>query len=728
MEVWGTMATRPAAALLTLIGATVIGTVVIGTVVFSMPATAKTELEVTTATDDRYRPGTTTPFIVSISSDGAVSGTITILADGTPVANAQVDVPGGSIEDVVIAVPTMPWQASYSATFDSDDNEDDATVRIDTSPAQGDELVGVLPTLAARDLPEQAPLSVNLGIARYYPIDARILDLGVNGLGGYGQILGTAEDLEALEPAHLEALGRWISDNGGILLVDEEVGTVLPFESERQLSPTDVAFGLGTIRFTDGRAGSGNFDGLVQPSASQSVDDFPWLNSMGSVPTTTQLASDAGIRVPAITGLVITLLGYTILVGPFLWLILKRRRREPALWVAIPVIALLASLGIYVAGRQLRSTTQAAHATVVADLPTGRIVSTQVLVTSPNGSREGIRLAEGWHATPSNPANQMMFEEGFGMGGGNVVGSGIEADGELTTRLDPGGIAVLSAEGSEARPDQPSFAIDLRPDDTDLVGTITNLTSYELSNIIVTSGSAAARLQTLGAGESKDVTLRNPGVLRIQGDAFAESLMRGDPWTPNDGDENPGVLQDFLARKRILRNADVVMAIGWTRQADGPVETTRGTPITEGRTAFVTAARLYDTTTTTPTILRGHSSSVRPTDQPPANVCVDISLTWSTPVPETAEPGAVVVMDVDSRAVAALDVWNGTEWVPAGMAEADGGRAVLVLPFEAYLDGPVYSRATFSCDVWGVRDPMPTVRVASAADEGDSLKVIRASS
>lgn len=327
---WATRSTLPTFLAATLTGMTLL------TLGSSSAVLAKTEIEVTTAAGGRYQVGTTTPFIVSLSADRAVAGTVVIRQDGSPVATERVEVSGGSTDDIIIAVPTVPWQATYTAEFEAEDDEDDSDTRITATPAGGDELVGVLPTLAQRNLPEQGSLIVDLGVARFYPLDPALLDLGPEGLGTFNQVLATAEDLDALTDQQRAALSSWVADDGGTLILDEASDVGVPFTPTTPLADDQVSFGLGRIQFTDGAARGGAFDDLVRPTPARSGDEFPWAGQMSGVPTTMQLARDAGVRVPAISSLILALLAYAVFVGPILWIFLKRRRREPLLWAAIP--------------------------------------------------------------------------------------------------------------------------------------------------------------------------------------------------------------------------------------------------------------------------------------------------------------------------------------------------------------------------------------------------------
>jgi hypothetical protein len=76
------------------------------------------------------------------------------------------------------------------------------------------------------------------------------------------------------------------------------------------------------------------------------------------------------------------------------------------------------------------------------------------------------------------------------------------------------------------------------------------------------------------------------------------------------------------------------------------------------------------------------------------------------------------VLDVSTGAISALDLWDGTSWLPAGLAEVGVGQNVtLALPPSALDDGSLYARLQMNCEFWGIADPFPTLRPAQADDD-----------
>ena len=688
-----------------------------GPIMTASPASAATTLEVTTPADGRYQAGAPTPLLVTIKADRAVKGTLVASFDGAFASSQAVEVPGGSAKEIVFVVNPPPWTTSGQIAFDGEGSGDDASARLDLQPAGTDEMIGVLPSLTTgRDVPATAQLAIDLGVARLYPFDPALLDAaGGDALGAFSQLLGTADDLTALQPAQLDAVKSWVGTTGGTLVIDGPSDTPIPLEAEPVPGATDGAatFGVGQVRFTGGGASTGRYDGLFDPTVPHGTDEFPFgANAFGVAPTTILLAADAGVRIPAIGTLVGLLMVYALVAGPVLWLVLRRTRRETSVWLALPALAVLATVAVYGLGRALRHDTSTAHATIVADLPATRLIATQVLVTAPGGGNAGVELGQGWR--PVSTVSDEQFFGGFGAGTSTheqrLNGSDLEID------LPSGGVGVVSAESSQPAA-APSWTFDLEPSGNDLKGTITNQTDITLKEIIVVSGQGFDQVASLDPGESAEVTL--PGANRpvITTDRLAEQLMNGDPFSSNDGPSNPGMLGNWLARRPALRSPGFVMAVGWTRDQPGPLQTARGATVDKGRTAFLTATRVdtsgLDRASGRLELVRGVSTRV--TDRSAAGDCTDLTTTVRlTPATDATLP----VLAVSTRAISALDVWTGEGWLPAGLADVSGGPDVaLALPGGALADGSLYARLQLNCDFWGIADPFPSLREAKADEE-----------
>lgn len=699
-----------------------------GPVVAASPAAADTTLEVTTPADGHYLGGgMPIPLLVTIKGDGAVKGTLVATFDGTFAGAQQVEVPGGSSKQVLFVVTPPPWSTSGQISFDGGSG-DSASARLNLQPAGSDEMVGVLPSLTegGRNLPATAQLAIDLGVARLYPFDPALLDAaGPDALGAFSQVLATPDDLAALPEGQLAALRAWVGTTGGTLVVDASPDTPIPLEAEPLPGATDgrSSFGVGQVRFSDGRASASNYDGVFAPTVPRDTNEFPFgANAFGIAPTTILLASDAGVRIPAIGTLVGLLVVYGLVAGPVLWLVLRRTRRETMLWLALPAMAVVATGAVYGLGRAMRHDTSTAHATIVADLPATRVITTEVLVTAPGGGKAGVELGEGWRPVQSVSDEQFFGPGAFGVGGGGASSRQQSLDGnKLLTDLPAGGVGVVSAETSQPAA-EPSWSFDLHATDKGLAGTITNQTDSTLEKILVVAGQGFDQVTDLAPGESAEVTLNGAHRPVVTTDRMAEQLMNSDPFSPNEGAANPGLLGNWLSRRPMLRAPGFVTAVGWTRDQPGPLHTARGATVDKGRTAFLTTARVdtsdLDTANGRLELVRG--TSTRVVDRSGANDCTDLTATARlTPAASVAQP----VLDVSTRSVAALDIWTGSGWLPAGLDEVGGGPDLaLALPDGASDgDGSVYVRLQMTCEVWGIADPFPSLRTATSGEDVVSL-------
>jgi len=690
--------------------------------VVAAPASAETTIEVTTPADGRFEAGEPTPLIVTIAADRAISGTITANFDGFRAGSQQIDVPGGSTKEIVFVVTTLPWGESGTLNFVGDNGDDSASARINLIQNRGDELVALLGDLATRDIPATAELSVDIGQARLYAIDESLLDAGPEALSPFRHVVSTIDDLEALDPSRLAALEAWVAGDGGSLIVDDDPGTALPLaglDGASALSTTteQLRLGLGTVRFSDGAAATGSFDGLIRATPSRSRDQFPWGGQFEGAPTTPSLASDAGVSVPPIGALLIILIAYLVIIGPVLWFLLRRSRREPLLWLAVPAVALVTTLGVYGFGRSLRDASSSAHATIVAEIANTRSLSTQVLVTSANGSTEGVRLDPGWRPGRVG-APEFFFEQGSGPVQGVLI------DGDLVVDLPPGGAGVIGAEATMPTGTTDSaWQLDLSSEDGALAVSATNLTSHSLEEVMVVSGQGFQQIGSVEPGESIDVTLRQSGLPPLANDRFAESFWRNsDPFSSNDGASNPGLLMNWLGQHPTLRTPGFIFVVGWTRDEPSPLDTSRGTSIEAGRTAFLTAQRIDDNLVFEEPyrmeLLRGWQSD--PLLDTPLERCEDFPITLRM-IPTAGLDLSDAVLDLSTRSVSAMDVWDGAEWQPAGLAEAPEQRIIMTVPPPALADGELYLRINLGCEFWEMANPFPDLRPATADDEAAEI-------
>jgi hypothetical protein len=661
------------------------------------PAAADTIIAVTTPAGGLVQPGRANVVIVTLTSDVASTGTVILDFEEGDRVSQEVELPAGSRKEITLITEVPLWGAFGTVRYDPSGDGDPASARIELPAAGPDELVAVLPDLAGRQLPAEAALTVDVGRARLHAVDPSLLDLGDVALSPFGQLLATVGDLDRLAPTQLEAVEQWLVSAGGLLVVDEPQGTALPGGLD------ELADTTGAVRFTDGRASAGRYDGLLDPTASRSLADWQGI-SFGGESTTGNLAQDAGVRTPGIGLLLIGLVLYSVVVGPVVWLVLRARRRETLLWVAAPLVAVLSTGAVGVVGRSVRLDASTAHATLVVDQPGGQGIESQVLITSAGGGEVGVELADGWHPSRlgSYGVHDLVREPEQYTG---------PAGDTLLVEAPTGGVGIVSGR-SGLLPSRPAWSIDVERSGDGLALTTVNQTDHVLHEVVVASGEDVHVLDSVNPGESVEVELAGSLEPSFLSDNLMERLSMSS-WGSDDGPANEPLLMNWLQQNPHYRQGGSVLIAGWTREEPGPLTTSTGRPIESGRTAYLVSEPLdRDQFHQMTELIRGGDTSELAGRGDLGERCISgvgtIRIT-----PGAALEGESLAVDIDPGNSPVADLWVDGQWVELPV---DGPGAGAVIPGSALVDGSIYVRAAFDCELWGETGVMPQLRLATDDD------------
>ena len=326
---------------------------------------------------------------------------------------------------------------------------------------------------------------------------------------------------------------------------------------------------------TDGAIAAGRWSGLVEPSGWGAVSS----RLSGEMPLASSLASDAGLRTPEIGWLVGFLAVYVVVVGPLLFLAVRRRGRPELAWVAVPLVAILFSSGSYVVGRNLRKATQLVHATVMSSGPGGPSATSYLGVFSRSGDTTRIGFPTEWTSgsfadtgraatatlvtrTPDGPDARIPLEAGqFGMvhatgpapgGGGLEVTAVVEAGGRVT-------------------------------------GSVRNPTSFRLDDVAVFVGSSSTIVGGLAPGDDWKFALDNAGPVRPGGGPGPEFQVWGRfRGMSTDAPADFGLWHAAMRSRGLNFLApDAIVAAGWTRDFVPDVRVDGRPTRPEGRTLVI---------------------------------------------------------------------------------------------------------------------------------------------
>jgi hypothetical protein len=329
-----------------------------------------------------------------------------------------------------------------------------------------------------------------------------LLALAPRALSAIDTVLGTSDDLAALDEDALANLLSWVSTGGTLVLDDADDLSALPPDWR----PTDAPFaaaGLGSIRIQPGRLTLGEWDAVIPPAPLTGFDSP--LGSTGVNMITdprSSLARRAGISLPDLGAIIVVLGIYVVLIGPILYLVLRRMRRLTAAWLVVPSLALLVAAGVVVTSRGWNTAGRPAASAVVQTGVGGSVSSVQHLVLQRSGGTSSVSFPAGWTPLTSTPF--MWFSSS------NVARTAVERDDgtdglAVEATLEPGQVAVFEAAGPIG-----GSLLEVTAEataDTAVSGVVTNLSDVDLRSVAVFAGGSAVFVGDVPAGGSAPYAL-----------------------------------------------------------------------------------------------------------------------------------------------------------------------------------------------------------------------------
>lgn len=542
-------------------------------------AAAGTTLEVSPGYAGADVPGQPVPVRVTVSADRLVRATLEVAvgSGAAPVAMA-VEVPGGSQKQFLVVAPGSYDRAPGVVVRLRENGRVVAGGDGQLQATSDQELVGLLPgVLHGRGVPGPAALAVDAGTARFAAVGEAELDSAPGSLGPLSTLGMDTDELARMAPGARTGVLSWLQD-GGRLLVDSGRGQPVPgLPDEWQPGARGrAAAGLGEVVATDGAMAASRWANLVEPSSRMATAGrFPSDASVAS-----SLAAAAGLRSPRLGWLVGYLALYVVLVGPVLFLAVRRRRRPELAWVAVPLVALLFSTGSYAVGRNLRTAAQLVHGTVLSSGPGGTTATSYVGVFSRGGRTIHIGFPAGASVLPL---------AGRGAAGVGVTGVSVTSDGtDARVPLDAGQFGLVAAGGPAPGAAGLQVSSAVAQAGGGVTGTVRNVASFRVDDVAVFAGRDGVLVGSLAPGEQRNWTVANPIAAARGGAEF--QVWNGKPSGPeSDVSWDPALWQ---AASRVagsgFRAPGTVVAAGWTRDFVPAIRLDGRAAQPGGRTVVVT--------------------------------------------------------------------------------------------------------------------------------------------
>lgn len=531
-------------------------------------AQAETQLAVEAGWGGRYRPGQPVPVWIEVTSDRLIQGTLTVTADDGTETSMRVEIPGGSVKQFFLVVPTAPNDDELTIRASVRAGDEQARGEADVEYDGLTELIGLLPAVTPADLPAPAALPFGAGTAAFVEVTADELAAPAS-LAALGTLVAGPDELAQLPAEARLGVLAWV-DAGGRLLIDTPPGTAIgglpdawqPGDDGRTLA------GMGEVRSVGGAAAAGRWAEIVEPTPSlDTPNPDEAMGRFGFFPVSDTIARDAGLRLTTPGWLLAFLIAYVVVAGPLTWLVLRRLKRPGLAWVVIPVVAVVFAATSFVVGRDLRSGTQTAHGSIISTGPAGARATTFIGAVSKNGGDGRVTLPPGWTA---GTLDQSFF--GLEV---EPVTVAVGGDGSSAViPLDAGEFGVLRAHGPLAFDGGLEIEATATSDDT-ISGTVRNTSGATLEEVGVFAGPGGDHVGRLAAGEEATWEI----------DTSAQPFPQGEPaevdvWPSAVGWDRPievnGIVNIALWTEAALVNGPnflapgSAVAAGWTRDAAVP--------------------------------------------------------------------------------------------------------------------------------------------------------------
>ena len=637
--------------------------------------------------DGWFDPGDHVVVTATVKTDDLLDGRIDVVSSSGSIVTREIQVAGGTTKAFMLVAPTS-FDLSPITVNLYRGNELISKKSVTMTVAETVELVGVLPALVARvgELPEQVNIATG-GKAVLSDLSLEQMSLGSAALEAFDTIAATAADVRSLQSEQLAALLGWLNRGGRLLLDDAGDLSALPDEWRPGNAGYALA-GRGEVRLINGKGSNNQWASVIEPSGSSTSDFANMFGSNESLGVTQQdLALRAGVKQPSLTPLLVPLIAYTAIVSLVLFFVLRSMRRMTLAWIAIPVLASVTAVGVFVYGQQWRSVGKPAATTFVESYPGGADAYSSVLTFSRDGGTSTVRLPGGWQS------DSELTQYYFGSSGVAVQLSPSAADSEVRVRLEPGQVTTANVLGPAA---EGGLSATATVSDDEVVGTVTNHGTVTLYQVAVFGTGGVADIGTLAPGATADFA--------IDADPLPSGFTRADRvW---DGTSDPDAADDEIAELGIWTNAGfarsmypsgLVRAAGWTTELRNGLEVSGGFTST---TVVTSLAPIRPSSGPIPTAsIRG--SMARTPFGMFGNGLGDTIYRYI--LPPDASVGQGIVFEIPAG-LGGVDLWNGSGWV-----RQDGDQRARVVVEPAMRAGGVIMVRFDSADGF-FSDQLPIVR------------------
>lgn len=390
-------------------------------------------------------------------------------------------------------------------------------------------------------------------------------------LNSFEVIILSNYNIETLNNKQIENIENWV-ESGGVVLLESESNYFNRFIEFKDLEFTEIqenkyqegkiykgvygkgkvistTFNLGLRPFIEWE-GKINFLSELLQNEINILDDIDELNVKTNLYRTKNVIGNIPIeKIPSLKVIILILLSFVIIVGPLNYLILKRIDKREKGWITIPIIVVAFSIFIYIWGFGTRFDDPISNNISIIemdkDLKVGKIETISGLTDFQDGDLDV--------TIPENSISSMFNEMGYintnGFENGDIFAEKLFKEDKYIIFKNTGVWDIQYINIKEKIEGQEFISSDLTIGENEIIGKITNVSPYQLEDVVVLISEQYIEVGDMTSGESKDISykfkIKNRN-MNINPRDIGYTIYLGNRNNPMNKEERSDILNDNI--------------------------------------------------------------------------------------------------------------------------------------------------------------------------------------
>ncbi|WP_113674903.1 hypothetical protein [Vallitalea guaymasensis] len=282
-----------------------------------------------------------------------------------------------------------------------------------------------------------------------------------------------------------------------------------------------------------------------------------------------------GLKFPSLWSIIIIIGIYIILIGPVLYLVLKRRKKRHLMWIMVPVISIVFVGIMYISGMNTRLKEPVTQVVNILNFSEkGGSYNSFGTVLNTDKSKLDIKSNDSLYMIPLESYDYYSFNQSKNMGIKNYEDfpvsfnwkSGLEPSIEYYNS-DVFSNNNFELETSKNIPVENKIQLDLLSEGTEIIGSITNNYDFGLKNCVIYFKNKVYLIDDLGSNETKnieDMKTRNYEYFREYYWDVIDSIDSSSNFKEKNDRYQDCRMTDFNMYTYEAINTEEAIFVGWT--------------------------------------------------------------------------------------------------------------------------------------------------------------------